>query len=126
MLSEYLWSIKSGRNKIKMLKNFDAVHSFGEWLNMHLNVSSDSDRNASQTYFLYEKNRVIVDDVYKFEQYTENMNKLKQKLNVEFDATEKSNKSDYPAEKSQFLTEENKKIIYIKFKEDFTNFGYSQ
>ena len=75
------------------------------------------------TYIYSETGEKLVSDVYKFENYTDNLKIILNKINKK-NLIPRIQKTNHSIKKDCELTEENKKLIYEYFKKDFELFDY--
>lgn len=131
MLSLYLYmhkkkweSMQNSSVEINDAVLADISAKFEKWVDKF--IQSNDYRKLTQTKFLYENNRLIVDDVFKYEDMEAELKKLKQKLKLEFDPREIHNSSTTMFDRKKLLTPQIKEKIYNFYKEDFDNFGYEK
>lgn len=88
----------------------------------------DNGRKHSQVFHLFDKQKtkILIDGVYKFENFEYEFEKLCKKINFTPDSNEILTKSKVSIDRNILLTENNKDYIYTLFKEDFDTFGYSK
>lgn len=80
--------------------------------------------SKSQTYWISYQNKIVVNDIIKYENYSEDVIQLLYKFDINIDFIEQFKPSDKTINAE--LTDEIKEIIYEKYKEDFENFGYQK
>ena len=97
---------------------------FEKWFDKF--IQSNDYRKLTQTKFLFENKKLIVDEVFKFEDMEAELKKLKQKFKLEFDPHEIHNSSTTMFDRKKLLTPQIKEKIYNFYKEDFDNFGYEK
>ena len=76
------------------------------------------------TFIYSETGEELVTDVYKFENYTENLKTILRKIGKE-ELISNIEKTNHSIKKNCELTEESKKLIYEYFKKDFELFDYN-
>lgn len=115
MVSEYYFSVLSETNS--KFKNSE----FTVWLN---NVVSKQDwcHNIPQSRYLIKNGDILVNDVFKFETLSLDINRLKKILSIQDDLPHKKNSR----RGTYSLNDENKEIIYELFYDDFKNFNYKK
>lgn len=132
IISEFFWrnrtneTVKNGTQEIvlEMFKNF--------LKNLNLSLSNEIgrkwDHECPQSLFVFDNNKkLLVDDLFKLEDIDLAVEKISLKLNLK-NKPQKLNerKSNLDMDKSLFLTDENKQIIYSLYKQDFDNFDYEK
>ena len=115
MVSEYYFSVLSKTNS--KFKNSE----FTVWLN---SVVSKQDwcHNIPQSRYLIKNGDILVNDVFKFETLSLDINRLKKILDIQGDLPHKKNSR----RGTYSLNDENKEIIYELFYDDFKNFNYKK
>lgn len=123
VVSEYLW--KKGREaRINKIPRVKIISGFSKWMK-RLYETQSTDKNCTQYKFLHDDSgNLLVNDVFVFEKFEDELQRLFKKLNVSPTEHIHANKSRYDIDKSLLLTEENKEFIYAKFKIDFETFNY--
>lgn len=128
MLSLYVWL---NEEKLQNLRNDSsdsdiilATEQFEKWIDYFF--KKNDYRNLSQTEYLYSGKKLIVDEVYKFEDMHIELDRLKKRLNINFDASQIHNASAKTFDRNKLLTDSIKEKIYNFYKEDFDNFGYEK
>jgi hypothetical protein len=123
LLSEYYWNPsinlgnKYGKSKKHFLENVTKIVKNQNYFNNIYN-----DHFIPQYNFLYDKNKLLVNHLFKYEDLEWVSNFLKKKLNI---------KRDFPylnkntIEKESW-NEEEKELIFNLYKNDFLYFGYQK
>lgn len=147
-ISEFFWFISDKLEKVnnveieneKNIKNWllnkkplneEVLKSyFDKWIKTYFN-KKNFDRKLSQKSYLFnkEKTKMLVDDVYKFEDFESEFERLCKKINFSKSPNSilsVSKDSKIEIDRNILLTSENKDHIYSLFKEDFDAFGYSK
>lgn len=131
ILSLYLFTNKKKWEKMKnegieindtTLANISK--NFEKWLDKL--IKTNDYRKLTQTRFLFEKNKLIVDEVFRFEDMESELKKLEQKFKLKFDYDNIHNSSTTMFDRKKLLTPKIKEKIYNFYKEDFDNFGYDK
>ena len=122
LLSEYYWNpsnigYKSGKSKKDFLKKVSEIIKNKKYYDDIYN-----DHLIPQYYFIFYKNKLIVNELFKYEDLEWVSNYLKKKLKI-FRNFPYLNKNDIEKEG---WTEEEKEIIYDLYKDDFLYFGYTK
>ena len=122
IISEYHWS--------RTIKSYKSYNKFDDFLKHVQNVFKNkdfyknlfSDHLIPQYLFLYENNKLIVDKVYKFEEFYEIEKNLKDKYNIDrkMRVCNKTKKEKIKLNKIQ------KEVIYNLYKKDFELFKYDK
>jgi hypothetical protein len=123
LLSEYYWNpshnlgYKYGKSKKHFLENVSKIVKKKRYFDNIYN-----DHFIPQFLFLYNKNKLLVDQLFKYEDLKWVSFYLKKKLNIkrEFPYLNKSNI------KKEDWNEEEKELIYNLYKNDFVYFGYNK
>jgi len=121
LLSEYYWSPvlghKKGHTKLEFLKHVILIvrHQL-YYTNIYF------DHFIPQYKFVYEQKRLQVHHLFKFEDMEWVKTFLSRKLNIHSEFPY-FNKTEIPKEE---WSEEEKKLIYALYQEDFKRFGYPQ
>jgi hypothetical protein len=125
VVSEYFWQNRDNP-KISELKEPDLLKKFTSW--MYSTYRHQSSHKTCQQYrYLYDLDgQLIVDDIFKFEAFNAEIEKLMHKLGTKFVKKIHSNKSKFDIDKNILLTEKNKKFIYNRFRLDFELFKYPE
>ena len=124
LLSEYYWTkipnvgFKAGKSKDHFLKYVKNVVRNKLYF-QHI----DNDHFIPQFNFVYYKNKLFVNEIFKFEDFDWINNYLKKKLNIINDIP-LLNKSI--VNKKEEWNEEQKNIIYELYKKDFIIFNYNK
>jgi hypothetical protein len=81
-----------------------------------------------QHIFLYNNGISMIDDIYKFENYNEEIDKLKKKLGIiqNMNNIHKHETGSFKNYRSYYTNEKIKNKVYDMYKVDFEYFGYSQ
>lgn len=128
ILSLYLWlndeKWQHLQNNVSDGNILSITKHFERWLDSFL--KKNNYMKLTQTQFLYSKNKLIVDDVYKFENINSELERLKVKLNDNFNSNEIHNATVKSFDRNKLLTDAVKEKIYNFYKEDFDNFGYEK
>ena len=128
-VSQFLYNKKVG---LGLYKNSDdknritrivSVAGFGEWLKWYYE-RPDNYGKVPQYYHLYYNGVCLVDKILRFENLEQEYNEMCKQHNINAKPLPKVNQSEYLISKEEFLTEENKKIIYDYFSIDFKTFNY--
>lgn len=120
VLSEYEWVYRKTESE-----NLGTLQHFDRFIKNYY-LDETLGRICSQKYLLYYNNKLMVDDVFKFENYDADIVKLKTRLDINTNEYFWLNKSKSKLDKNLLLTEENKNIIHNIYKEDFDTFGYEK
>ena len=123
LLSEYYWTpivnlgYKYGKSKKHFLENVSEIVKNKKYFE---NINND--HFIPQYSFLYNKNKLLVDQLFKYEDLDWVSKYLKKKLNIsrEFPYLNKT------SIKKEEWNEEEKKIIYDLYQIDFLYFGYQK
>lgn len=116
---------KEGR-KCSMPKILSVNH-FTEWLNTYYS-KIDTDHKLPQIDYVYDKKskKVLVENILRLENIEEDFGNFLKKINYKgenkIEKLNKTNSNKY----NDFLTQENKNIIYKIYKKDFNYFNYKK
>lgn len=116
---------KEGR-KCSMPKILSVNH-FTEWLNIYYS-KIDTDHKLPQIDYVYDKKskKVLVENILRLENIEEDFGNFLKKINYrgenKIEKLNKTNSDKY----NDFLTQENKDIIYNIYEEDFNYFNYKK
>jgi len=124
MISEYYWC-KTPRTGYRSGQSFDDFLKYVEDVvnNQKYFKYIDNDHFIPQYYYLFHNKKLLVGNIYKFEEINTvlPMLKAKFKINAEIPHLNKSIKKD---EEKLVLTDEQKERIYKLYKIDFDVFNY--
>tara|TARA_X000000950_G_scaffold288374_1_gene404790 strand:- start:686 stop:1318 length:633 start_codon:yes stop_codon:yes gene_type:complete len=104
-------------------------YNINGWIKILLKKSELFNKKAGPlslqyTYIYSKTGEKLVSDVYKFENYTENLKTILGKIGKE-ELISNIEKTNHSIKKNCELTEESKKLIYEYFKKDFELFNYN-
>jgi hypothetical protein len=122
VISEYAW--RHGMHPEFKL-DINSYEYFSDWIRKFYK-GNQLDHNCSQRNFLYHKNILLVDKVYRFEEFEKSIDELKTKFSIENKEIKTFNKTEMVLDKDKLLSLENKNFIYQKFKIDFDTFDYQK
>ena len=118
------------RNKMKphVERELAEKHDINGWIKILLKNYKKKKKkygplSLQYTYIYSETGEKLVSDVYKFENYTDNLKIILKKINKK-NLISRIQKTNHSIKKDCELTEENKKLIYEYFKKDFELFDY--
>lgn len=125
-LSEFFWlaNVKAPNNQKRDLSS----GAFSFWLLTYYNQPRN-DHNLNQSDFILDENgNIIVNFIGKLENINEDLNKIIKILNINKPISELGyeNKNNINYNKNEYLTKNNKDLIYIRFKKDFEILGYKR
>lgn len=121
------------KGEIKMLpkteRELAEKYDINKWIKILLKKPELFNANygplSLQYSYIYSKTgEKLVTDVYKFENYTENLKIILKKIGKE-ELISNIEKTNHSIKKNCELTEESKKLIYDYFKKDFELFNYN-
>jgi hypothetical protein len=124
-ISEFLWLHRE--EELETMTQQEIVDKFDVWLFSYY-IERNTSRKCTQKWYIFskEKRKLLIDEIYRFENFEEDFSKLIQKLNVIPKNMDILKKSKIEIDRNLLLTEKNKQYIYAIFKEDFDYFGYSK
>jgi len=128
LVSTYKY-FKSGRMKgpdgAYFLHNFPTFNDFCYQYVLKTEDSLLIDHCKPQHFFITYKGNIRTNYIGKQENMEQDMNYLKNRLNLNFTKIPKLNKSDKYNEWEKYYTIELKELIYTKYQKDFELFDYS-
>ena len=122
VISEYRWHHRKEENRPEEVN--DVVY-FSKWIR-EFYEKDNIDHKCTQKCILYYNDVLLMDKVYKYEDFQESIEEIKLMLGAPELIMEHHNKSERQVDKEKLLNEENKEFIYNKFKEDFDTFEYDK
>ena len=131
VVSEYFWLMKKDENQGKQIDP-GSVEKFSKWLFKYYTVAPKDlfgfrDHHCTQKHLLCDEGgKLMVDDVFRYENYNDGVQKIKTVLNISKAEIPWVNFSKYGIDKKIMLTDENKEFIYKIHQEDFLTFGYDK
>ena len=120
VLSEYFWT----KGKTKQHLAFDHK-SFDNFLSRFYS-SLNRDHKLSQTTYLYEGQKLLVNKVFHFERLKATYRFLRKKCKVKVKLLPHTQKSSNKIDYLNALTSEQKDFIFELYKDDFKNFKYNR
>lgn len=126
VVSEFLWIFHhEWKTQTYSLTDQEIKEKFDIWLFSYF-LDKENSRKCSQKWYLYckYKRKLLVDDIYRFENFEQDFDKLIKKLNVVPKNMDFLKKAYIEVDRNMLLTEKNKEYIYRVFQEDFETFGY--
>ena len=108
--------------------NFYKKMNFNDFLKKELTQNKDIwHHKLTQSEHLYDENKnITIDFIGRFENIQEDFDKICKKLKIPCFKLPHKKSSKIDENRKKCLTEENKKIIYDLYKEDFINFNYPE
>lgn len=122
VLSEYRWQ---HRKDEYLNQDINDPTYFLKWIK-EFYERDNTDHKCTQKCILYYNDVLLVDKVYKYEDFDESIKDIKMMLGAHELQIGHFNKSERQVDKEKLLNEENKEFIYNRFKEDFDTFGYDK
>ena len=120
LISEFCWL---NRNELK-IDNYYFINNFKAWVN-NLTPKTFNNHTLPQYYFLYNKNTLLVDKVYKYEDLQNALKELSVKLNFELKDIW-LHKNNFDIDKEALLPTNIKEKIYKLYEKDFIVFNYPE
>ncbi len=126
VISEFLWIFRDEWiTQTYSLTDQEMKDKFDVWLFSYY-IDRENSRKCTQKWFLYckDKRKLLIDQIYKFEEFESEFDKLTKKLNIVPENMKILKKAKIEVDRNILLTEKNKQYIYSVFKEDFETFKY--
>lgn len=126
IISEFCW-VNRGTQKINtFLNNPNFMYKeFDDWVKCLLKVPY-GDHLLQQHYFLYDEDTLLVDNIYKYENFQDSLKELSEKLNFVYDKDLHAYKRKFDIDRERALTDSVKSKIYDIYAEDFERFNYEK
>jgi hypothetical protein len=125
-VSEFLWIFRDEwKTQTYSLTDQEMKDKFEVWLFSYY-IDKENSRKCTQKWYLFckSKRRLLVNDIYKFENFESEFEKLTKKLNINPINIDILKQAKIEVDRNMLLTEKNKEYIYRVFQEDFETFGY--